>query len=318
MLTLINNTTSVSRIGYVVSLDTRNTQACVYATPGSTKAVGVFGEAVAYRKPAKVLTQGDKALVYVNANVNKGDVIRLSKAGDNITLGGCTVAKVGDAPYLKIGDAISSGRGLIPIVLELVYINTLTDSLGSDAVADGVYTVGLGVSTDGIITIKNGVITNIQEATAGGSGADPWTVIKLAQDFVSSSSSNVNVTNFYFTPAINKTYLIFGYFLLRTATATVGARPGVAWPANLTDATIRMEASTSLTASVIRTWGARTTQNAKSTGLATTTDSHWGSLDGIMITSGTTSGNFQITIASETAGTNVTMKAGSILMYREL
>jgi hypothetical protein len=37
-----------------------------------------------------------------------------------------------------------------------------------------------------------------------------------------------------------------------------------------------------------------------------------------MITSGTTSGTFQITLASETAGTNVTMKAGSVLMYREL
>ena len=149
-------------------------------------------------------------------------------------------------------------------------------------------------------------------------GADPWNVIKLGTDFTTSLATNANVTGLAFTPAINRTYLIFGYFLLRTATATVGARPGVAWPSNLTDSIMRMEASTSLTASVIRTWGARSTQNAASTGLASTTDSHWGSLDGIMITSGTTSGAFQITLASETAGTNVTIRAGSVLMYREI
>lgn len=34
--------------------------------------------------------------------------------------------------------------------------------------------------------------------------------------------------------------------------------------------------------------------------------------------SGTTSGNFQITLASETAGTNVTLRAGSFFMYGEI
>jgi hypothetical protein len=151
-----------------------------------------------------------------------------------------------------------------------------------------------------------------------GVGADQWTIIKLAGDFTTSLIANTNVTNFFFTPAPNKTYLIFGYFLLRTATATVGARPGVAWPSNITDSIMRMEAANSLTASGLQLFGARTTKNAASTRLATTADSHWGSLDGIMITLGTVSGNFQITLATETAGTNVIMKAGSILMYREL
>ena len=105
---------------------------------------------------------------------------------------------------------------------------------------------------------------------------------------------------------------------MRTATTTVGARPGISWPSNLTDGTARAEASNSLTASAIRTWGAMTTQKAASTGLATTTDSHYGGLEALMVTSGTTSGNFQITLASETAATNVTMVAGSFIMYREI
>jgi hypothetical protein len=171
--------------------------------------------------------------------------------------------------------------------------------------------------TKGEIEAKlTGEIATHTHASSGGS--DPWVRVKLASDFVTSLATNTIVTGFAFTPAINKTYLIFGYFLLRTATATIGARPGVAWPANLTDSTMRVEAANSLTTSGLQLFGARTTKNAASTGLATTADSHWGSLDGIMITSGTTSGTFQITLASETAGTNVTMKAGSILMYREL
>ncbi len=166
--------------------------------------------------------------------------------------------------------------------------------------------------------IEAKLIGPISTHTHAGGGGDLWTVIKLAEDFISSLAANTFVPNFFFTPVAGKTYLIFGYFLLRTATTTVGARPGVSWPSNITDSIMRMEAANSLTSSAVRTWGAQTTQNATSTGLATTTHSHWGSLDGIMITSPTVSGNFQITLASETAGTNVTMKAGSVLMYREI
>jgi hypothetical protein len=153
---------------------------------------------------------------------------------------------------------------------------------------------------------------------AGSSGTDPWTIVKLGADFGTTGTSNIAVTGLKFTPAINKTYYVLGTLLLRTATATVGARPGIAWPSNLTDGTARVEASNALTTSALRSWGAKTTQNAASTGLATTADSHYGGIEALIITSGTTSGDFQITLASETAGTNVQIKSGSFIMYREL
>lgn len=162
------------------------------------------------------------------------------------------------------------------------------------------------------------VLTGVISSHSHAGGGDMWTVIKLASDFTTSLATNEIIPNFRFTPAANKTYLVFGYFLLRTATATIGARPGAAWPSNCSDAIMRIEAANSLTASSLQLFGARTTKNAASTGLATTGDSHWGSLDGILITAANVSGNFQITLAAETAGTNVTMKAGSILMFREL
>ena len=150
------------------------------------------------------------------------------------------------------------------------------------------------------------------------SESDPWTIVELTQDFTTSLASAQNVTDFYFTPESNKTYLIYGIFLLRTATATIGARPGISWPTGLIDGTARMEASNSYTASALRTWGPKTTQSAASSGLATTADSHYGRIEALLICGASMSGNFQITLQTETAGTNVTMKAGSFLMYREL
>jgi hypothetical protein len=151
-----------------------------------------------------------------------------------------------------------------------------------------------------------------------GTSADPWIFVKLADDFTTSLATNTNVTNFKFTPAANKTYLVFGTLMLRTATATIGARPGIAWPTGLTDATARIEAANSLTVSALQLFGALTTKNAASTGLATTTHSHYGGLEALIIVGASPSGDFQITLASETAGTNVTIKAGSFFMYREI
>jgi hypothetical protein len=150
----------------------------------------------------------------------------------------------------------------------------------------------------------------------GPPGTDGWTVVKLASDFVSSLSSNANVTNFYFTPAASTSYVIYGGFLLRTATATVGPRPGIAWPTGLTDQGAWVDVPTAATTAAMRIWGAASTANAASTGIPDTTNSYYSRLEGMLIAGSSVSGNFQITIASETAGTNVTMRAGSYLMYR--
>ena len=121
MIQLKNNTKTNSKLGYVVSIDPKDPQSFIYSIPNSAKAIGVVAEVVAYRKLCKIATAGDTARVYVSSNVNKNDPIRLSKKGDNISLGACKVARSGDAPYLKIGDALSSGKGLIPMVLDLSY-----------------------------------------------------------------------------------------------------------------------------------------------------------------------------------------------------
>jgi hypothetical protein len=164
-LQLKNLTGSVSKIGYLVSNSPTDPQGFVYTTPNSTRAIGVVKEASPYRGFCTIATIGETAKVYVTANVNKNDVIRSAKSNDRVSLGACTVAKTGDAPYLKVGDALNAGKGLISCNLDFSYVSGITDSLGLGAVADGTYTVGLGETTDGIIVVKDGLIISLTEAT---------------------------------------------------------------------------------------------------------------------------------------------------------
>ena len=63
-------------------------------------------------------------------------------------------------------------------------------------------------------------------------GSDPWTRVILASDFSTTLATNTAVTGMTFAPAANKRYLVEVYLLLRTATATVGPRPGFSWRRN--------------------------------------------------------------------------------------
>jgi hypothetical protein len=150
-------------------------------------------------------------------------------------------------------------------------------------------------------------------------GSDPWTVVRLTVDFSTTSATSVSVTGLAFAPAANKRYLVKVMLLLRTATATVGARPGANFPTGMTDFGCHFEAPNSATTQALREWGPSTNnQNAASTGLASTTDSWMATGEAYLIIGASPSGNFQVTLASETAGTTVYVKANSFLMYREI
>lgn len=158
--------------------------------------------------------------------------------------------------------------------------------------------------------------TNQADATGGGS--DPWTYVLLSADFTTSSATAVNVTGLAFTPAINTTYVVEGILLFRTATATVGPRPGCSWPANLTDGVIRVDVTSAAGTQVVVNGNNSAAQLAPVGGLPTTTGSWPGLLSAVLIAGASTSGNFQVQLASETAATNVTIKAGSFIRYRSI
>jgi len=171
--------------------------------------------------------------------------------------------------------------------------------------------------TTGQVLAKIGGTDYATGWTTPGGGADAWTRVVLGSDFTTSGTANAAVAGLTFTPAAGKRYLVEVYLLLRTATATVGARPGFSWP-TVSDGGGWMQAPNSATAYAMRSWGARTTQNAASTGLPTTADSHLAIGGAYLVAGASPSGSLGVTLASETSGTVVTMKAGSVLMYREI
>lgn len=153
---------------------------------------------------------------------------------------------------------------------------------------------------------------------AAASGSDPWTYVKLGSDFNTTSATAVNVTGLAFTPSANLTYVIEGYLLLRTATTTVGPRPGATFPTGLNDSAIHIEAAASNTTQILNEGNANTTNLALVTGEANTTGSWPALIAGMLITGASPSGAFQVQLASETAGTTVTIRAGSWIRYRTI
>jgi len=169
MIQLKNNTRTASKIGYVVSIDPRDPLSFVYTVPNSVKAIGVVTEIVAYRASCKIATMGDKARVYVSANVNKDDIIRLGKPTDKVSLGACTVAKPGSTPYLKIGDALNSGKGLIAMVLDLQYTASSTIIGGITTPISFPYTV---TPSDTFIICDSAVAVTVNLPRATGSSRE--------------------------------------------------------------------------------------------------------------------------------------------------
>ncbi len=153
---------------------------------------------------------------------------------------------------------------------------------------------------------------------APGGGSDPWTYLKLAADFPTTSATAVDVTGLGFTPAINSVYQIEGMFLLRTATTTVGPRPGCDWPTAASDGCGTFWTTSSATAQILTNGGIGAAILADVGGLPNNTSSYPGYMQVTLVTGAGTSGNFKIQLASETAGTTVTMKAGSYIRYRTI
>lgn len=149
-------------------------------------------------------------------------------------------------------------------------------------------------------------------------GADPWTYVRLASDFSTTSATAVDVTGLAFTPAANKVYHIRGQFLLRTAATATGPRPGCAWPSGTIEATADMRCASAVNADVLQRGNNGAAVLTPVGGLPVTTGSFPGYLEATMVMGAAPSGTFRVQLASETALTGVTMKIGSWLAYRTI
>jgi hypothetical protein len=147
----------------------------------------------------------------------------------------------------------------------------------------------------------------------------PWTVVSLGSDTTSTSTTAADVSGFNFTPNANKTYLIEGMFIIRTAVTTTGPRPGWTWPSGLTIGSGWILTPSSATASA-QAWVNSVTGEAvcNSTGLPVINRNYASPFQALLVVGGSPSGNFQIRLRSEIAASQVTMMAGSFFRYCEL
>lgn len=151
---------------------------------------------------------------------------------------------------------------------------------------------------------------------APGGGSDPWTIVVLGSDFPTSSASAVDVTGLGFTPVANTRYMIEGILFLRTATATVNPRTGFAWPTGMTDGVMSIDEAQSASAQLMARGNINASLLVAVGGIPNTTQSWPAFLYGAALAGASPSGNLRVQIASETAGTTVTVKAGSFIRYR--
>jgi hypothetical protein len=147
-------------------------------------------------------------------------------------------------------------------------------------------------------------------------GSDPWTVVKLASDFTTSSATAVDVTGLSFTPTANQAYMFEALLMLRTATTTVNPRPGLAWATGLSDGTVQGDVTQSTTGRLTMNGNIGAAVLGQVGGLPNNSQSWPATIWGNAIAGASPSGSVRIQLASETAGTNVTIKAGSYLRYR--
>lgn len=147
-------------------------------------------------------------------------------------------------------------------------------------------------------------------------GSDPWTYIRLASDFTTTSATAVDITGLGFAPAANQRYEFEARLMLRTATATVNPRTGLAWATGLTDGVASINQAQAATTQLMARGNINAALLIAVGGLANNTQSWPCDVRGMAIAGATPSGSISLRLATETAGTVVTVKAGSFLKHR--
>lgn len=156
-------------------------------------------------------------------------------------------------------------------------------------------------------------------APTAGPSQDAWTYLKVTgSDFTTSLATAQDVTGLGFTPAANTNYEFDGELGVRTATATVNPRPGLAWPTGMTDgwAAIQQSGATATAAMVAVCGNINAPLLLAVGGLPNNTQSWPVLIRGVVRAGASPLGNVRVQLASETALTTVRVVIGSFLRYR--
>ena len=149
------------------------------------------------------------------------------------------------------------------------------------------------------------------DMTLLGSADTRLTTARLAADVTNNTTTLTNVTGLAIALAANSTYTIDAKVMFQTAATATGIRLTQTAPAGAT-VVAQWNTPTSLTARTLAN------QRAADTGAATTgvdvANANTLACGSLLVMTGATAGNLQIRFASEVAGSNAVVKAGSNLV----
>ena len=149
------------------------------------------------------------------------------------------------------------------------------------------------------------------DMTLLGSADTRLTTARLAADVTNNTTTLANVTGLAIALAANSTYTIDAKVMFQTAATATGIRLTQTAPAGAT-VVAQWNTPTSLTARTLAN------QRAADTGAATTgvdmANANTLASGSLLVMTGATAGNLQIRFASEVAGSNAVVKAGSHLV----
>lgn len=149
------------------------------------------------------------------------------------------------------------------------------------------------------------------DMTLLGSTDTRLTTARLGADVANNTTTLANVTGLAIALAANSTYAIDAQVMFQTAASATGIRLTQTVPTGAT-VVAQWNTPTSLTARTLAN------QRAADTGAATTgvdvANANTLATASILVITGATAGNLQIRLASEVAGSNAVVKAGSNLV----
>ncbi len=159
------------------------------------------------------------------------------------------------------------------------------------------------------------------QTASGGGGVTP-DIKRLTATQQSTVTALANVTSLVSALAANATYRVTAFVTFQSAATTTGLNLGFTSPAGSTN---QLQATVPLTSTAAATQLRKTFPNAAEsvsgsvigTGVTAINSNHTASILGV-ITTGATAGNFQVTFASEIAGSAITLQIGSSLIVERI
>jgi hypothetical protein len=236
-------------------------------------------------------------------------------------------------PTKKLGSIKFTDNILTPTV------DVGTEATGTLAVANG--GTGQTTYTDGQLLIGNTTGNTLTKTTltagtgisvtngagsitiANTSSGDPWTIRRLTSDFTTTLSTLTLVSDgtnlMRHRPAANTVTEYQVFLMIQTAAATNNPRTGWEWATGLTDGTMQMFQTGAGAASVIYASGnSLATVQIPVGGLPAGGATYPVSILALTVAGASPGGFNQVAMAAETAGTTMTVKAGSFMKWRTL